>query len=82
MQTWQALCDAALPDDAVPSIGTLQRWLQRYRQRFSRHRFHLLNAQPTLGYVSGFAGFWQACLNTMQLSTAMMILNRNLDAIP
>jgi len=82
MQIWRALCDAALPDDAVPSMSTLQRWLQRQRQRFSRHRFHLLNVMPVLGYSADFAGFWHTCLNTLPLSAAMLILNRNLATIP
>lgn len=82
MQTWQALCSSTSADGVVPSICTLQRWLRRYKQRLVLHRFHLLNSHPTLGYVSGFADFWQACLNTTPLSTAMMTLNRNLDVIP
>lgn len=82
MQTWRALCDAALPDAAVPSIGTLQRWLRRYRDRFSLHRLHLLNAMPALGYRTGFGGFWLACLAHLPLSTVMVLLNCNLAAIP
>ncbi len=81
MQIWQSLCDR-MTDAVVPCICTLQRWLTGFKQRFSLHRFHLLNTQPSLGYAPGFDAFWQACLKAMPLSAAMLILNRNLDTVP
>jgi len=81
MQIWQTLCDR-MTDAVVPCICTLQRWLTGFKQRFSLHRFHLLNTRPSLGYALGFNGFWQRCLKTMSLSGAMLILNRNMDTVP
>lgn len=79
MQVWQALHDKL---EEVPSLSTLQRWFSRHKQRFSLHQFHLLNAYPVLGYSPEFTGLWQACLDIMPLSGAMVLLNRHLNVIP
>jgi transposase-like protein len=56
----------------LPSRKTLRRWRQRLKDCFVDHAFCLRGRHPELGRVSGFEPFWQACLEHIPLSRAMI----------
>lgn len=79
LSVWARLFDRA---PCGPSPSTLQRWRQALKARYPRHRLALCSALPTLGYTSGFTDFWQACLQKLPLSSAMVIIHRSAIPIP
>ncbi len=51
------------------------RWMHWVVDRFKDFRLDLQSRFPVLGYESGPFGWWKKLLQTISLSTAMVILN-------
>lgn len=79
LSVWSALFDR---QPCGPCQSTLQRWWIGLKHHYSHHRFHLCSALPALGYTARFTDFWQACLQQVPLSSAMIKFHRAGLAIP
>ncbi len=73
---------ASLPNPLTPDISTLYRWRRQCRCQFTEHHFHLCSQYPELGRYACYQTFWQACLDKMPLSEAMLKLHRAGLSIP
>jgi hypothetical protein len=56
--------------------------MQRFKDQFKRHAFHLKQKFQWLGYFEYIDDFWQAWLAKLRLSTAMAFLNQADVTIP
>lgn len=65
-----------------PSRKTLRRWRQRLKDCFADHAFCLRGRCPALGRAAGFESFWQACLERIPLSQAMVRVQQGGLAMP
>jgi Domain of unknown function (DUF6431) len=66
----------------VPSRKTLRRWRLQLKARFEEHAFCLRGRSPELGRATGFASFWQACLERIPLSRAMIWVQQHGVVMP
>ena len=64
----------------LPSRWTISRWINKLKEQFGLHTFHLKSCISELGHSNSFERFWKNCLEKMSLSKAMLILN-NLGVI-
>lgn len=60
-----------------PSQSTLQRWFANLKHQHHEHHFCLCSVMPELGYTPNFTDFWQACLQKIPLSSAMVMVHRS-----
>jgi len=72
----------SLPNPRTPSISTLYRWRRQCRCQFPMHQFQLCSHHPELGRYTGYHAFWNACLDKMSLSRAMLTLHQAGLTIP
>jgi hypothetical protein len=50
--------------------------VENLKLQYPHHRLHLCSALPELGYSAQLTDFWQACLQKLPLSGAMLLLHR------
>lgn len=65
-----------------PSRWTISRWVKRLKDQFQYHTITLKSKWSCLGYHTVFNDFWEAALNKMDLSHAMLFLNNHGVSVP
>ena len=63
----------AIAQEVMPSRRTIGRWINRFKEQFRLHKDALCSHTADLGRATGFADFWQACLDQISLAQAMRL---------
>lgn len=63
---------AAVTREIAPSRHTINRWMERLKERFRLHKDVLCQHITDLGRTDNFAEFWSACFSETPLSQAML----------
>lgn len=65
-----------------PSLNTIRRWWQHFKDRATMDESYLRSRFAELGRASDFTSFWSSCLAKMALSSAMCHLNAMGRSVP